>query len=352
MEKQHPNPVTTMLFSDLQEAWEGMNEYLFIEEKKIVDTDTGGAFGSQMVCHDTIIVAHKAEVNQNFDFGRLLGYSPTKWTTLVNNYVDYHYLDMLREEVLKRERSKARMYNYTLHFSNKYGSGKDCLISLTLARRPNRKRPFASFVIRTSEITKRLLFDMLLVQRIIEYVYGHNDVEVHLYAQHWYITAESFIMFNNIRSVEKLRKLLPKKLERFQKKIMEKFEEFMYHPDPHNVMFRVNRRSMLQIQKGKDGLPLSGVKPMLASSLKLKIKEPMLGIITKKQLNQQNRDEKRSTSAKRGHKKTKTGLTKLGPGSESINLAKRKKPRRHLGTFEPDAPIPNSTRRRRFRKRG
>lgn len=279
--------VTTLKYKDLQTAWQGMNEYLFVKEAHITDRDAGGAFGSQMVCMDTIVAASKAEVDPEFDFGEVLGYALTKWTTLVNNYVDYHYLDMLRAEVAKREKQKARMYNYTLHFSNKYGSGKDCLISLTVARRPNSSRPFASFVIRTSEITKRLLFDFLLVQRIIEYVYGHNDVKVNLYAQHWYITAESFIMYNNVKSVKKLAKEhgIVKKPEKFQEKILQKLDEYMNHPDPHSVMFRVNRRSMLQIQRGDDGKPLSGVKSMKAKSLTLKThKNYPSNVITRNQI--------------------------------------------------------------------
>lgn len=279
---------THLYFPNLQKAWQGMNEYLFIYEDKIESENRGGAFGAQMVCLDTIIHAEKAWVDPDFDFGEKLGYSPTKWTTLVNNYVSNQYLDMLRAEVTRREKTSARMYNYTFHFSNKYGSGKDCLISLTLSRRPNSDRPFASFVIRTSEITKRLLFDFLLVQRIIEYVYGHNDVQVDVYAQHWYITAESFIMYNNTRPIKKIAKkhnIKKGNAERFQAKILEKFDEFMNHPDPHGVMFRVNRRSMLQIQKGPDGKPLSGVKSMLAKDLILKeIENYPEGVITRRQI--------------------------------------------------------------------
>lgn len=271
-------------FDTLQSSWEGMNKFLFINEQDIVDGGHGGAFGSQMVCMDTIVKSRKAEVDQSFDFGRILGYSKNKWTTLVNNYVNYHYLDMVRAEVSKREKQKARMYNYTLHFSNKYGSGKDCLISLTFARRPNSERPFASFVIRTSEITKRLLFDFLLVQRIVEYVYGHNDVAVDLYAQHWYITAESFVMYNNVAKLKNLARehgILKAPLK-FQSKILQKLDEYLNHPDPFGVMFRVNKRSMLQIQKDSMGNPLSGVKSMKASELLLKpIKNYPANVLTR-----------------------------------------------------------------------
>ena len=154
--------VTVLEFKNLQRAWQGMNEYLFLEEKKIRKTGTGGAFGSQMVCFDTIVMVDKAKIDPDFNFGERLGYTPTKWTSLVSNYADYYYLDMVRAEITRREKQRARMYNYTLHFSNKHGAGKDCLISLTFSRRPDRDRPFVSFVIRTSEITKRLLFDFLL----------------------------------------------------------------------------------------------------------------------------------------------------------------------------------------------
>jgi hypothetical protein len=287
--------ITVLKFKDLQKAWQGMNEYLFIDEKTITDNKAGGAFGAQMVCMDTIVKAKSGKIDEDFDFGEVLGYSRTKWTTLVNNYVNFHYLDMLRSEITRREKTKARMYNYTFHFANKYGSGKDCLISLTVARRPDREKPFASFVIRTSEITKRLIFDFLLVQRILEYLYGYSDFEVHLYAQHWYVTAESFIMYNNVRDIKKLykKKLGKKEPEKFQAKILSKFEEFYNHPNPQDVMFRVNRRSMVQIQRGPDGKPLSGVKSLKASELTLKeVTNYPDGVITRKQILNYNKHDK------------------------------------------------------------
>jgi hypothetical protein len=195
--------VKTLEFPTLQAGWEGINEYLFLECKEIEDRD-GGMDGPEIVSFFNYVVMKDAWVDPEFDFGKRLGYSLKKWTTLVRNYVNLNYLDLLRAELDLRHSRGSRSYNYSFHFSNHYGNGKDCLISLMFMRKAKQKKPIVVFQIRTSEVTKRLLFDFLLVQRIGEYVYGNNDFEVHLSAPSYYITAESFVMYNNVKDIMKL----------------------------------------------------------------------------------------------------------------------------------------------------
>src|SRR5690606_12852585 len=103
--------INNLYFSNLQEAWQGINEYLFLNEKEI-EQKGGGAFGSEIVSFDNLVVIDRAIIDPEFDFGKKLGYAKQKWTSLVNNYCDYHYLDMVKAEVGRREKQKARMYNY------------------------------------------------------------------------------------------------------------------------------------------------------------------------------------------------------------------------------------------------
>lgn len=254
---------------NLQRAWEAINEYLFLNCHKI-EAMGGGNYSTEWVSYNNFVKIDRALVNPGFDFGLKLGYNYKKWSMLLNNYVDFRYLEMLKAEINARETKKAKSYNYSFHFANLHGGGKDCLVCLVFTKRIGIEHPIVNFVIRTSEVTKRLLFDFLLVERICEYVYGHNRCEIHLMAPSFYITAESFIMYNNHRNIHKmLEERGPKKLHKFQEKVLEIFDKFYNHPDPHNVMFKVNRRSMLQIQKGDDGLPLSGVKSLKAQELVL-----------------------------------------------------------------------------------
>lgn len=277
-------------FPTLQAGWEGINEYLFLECKEIVARG-GGMYSTEMMSYDNYVRMRKAWVDPDFDFGKVLGYSGMKWSGLVSNYVDLRYLDILRSEVNRRTKKKAQSYNYSFHFSNFHGHGKDCLISLLFTKRINHDYPIIIFQIRTSEVTKRLLWDFLLVQRIGEYVYGHNNFEVHLQAPSFYITAESFVMYNNVKPIAKL---LGKHraangnypLHRFQQKVKDRFIYYMNHTDPESIKYRVHRRSCVQIQKDENGEPISGVKSLLAKDLTLKhypLELPK-DIITRKQI--------------------------------------------------------------------
>lgn len=275
--KREPNlsietPFHVKRFKNLQRAWQGINEFLFLDCEEI-EKGQGAYYGTEWISFNNYIIIDKALVNPNFDFGRTLGYSKAKWSALVKNYVNIHYIEIVKNTINHREGKNAKSYNHTIHFTNKHGSGKDCLISLTLTKRPNIKRPIAVFHIRTSEVTKRLLFDFLLVQRVIEFIYGHNDIEVHFFAPSFYITAESFVMYNNVKPIKDLLKthqhstLLNRHY--FQDKVLETIKKYLDHPDPQKVMFRVTRRSMLQIRRDKNGEPESGVKSMFARDLKL-----------------------------------------------------------------------------------
>jgi hypothetical protein len=264
--------INQLHFKNLQEAWQGINEYLFLRCRKI-EKEGGGMYGTEWVSYNNFITIDRAIMNPNFDFGLTLGYTYKKWSMLVNNYVDIRYLDMLKAEINSRKMKKTKFYNYSFHFSNLHGGGKDCLVSMIFTKRVGIDHPVVHFTIRTSEVTKRLIFDFLLVQRICEYVYGHNKVEIHFFAPSFYITSESFVMYNNVKSIHGL---LDEYCEEknakphwFQTRTLEIFDKYYNHPDPNQVIYKVSRRSMMQIQKGKDGLPRSGVISCLAKELSL-----------------------------------------------------------------------------------
>lgn len=279
-------------FDDLQKAWEGINEFLFMECNK-VDGTGGGLYGPEWISYDNHVVAKRGVVNPDFDFGYVLGYKIKKWTSLVNNYVDKHSLDIIRSEISHRVKRSAKSYNYAYHFSNKHGHGKDCLVSINFTKRITHAHPILVFSVRTSEVTKRLLFDFLLVQRIGEYIYGHNDFEVHLHAPSFYITAESFVIYNNVK---RLHKLVPKVEHKFQQRVFDKLDYYLKHPDPESIKYKVNRRAAMQIVKDEDGHPISACKPMLAKDLVLykeTIKSYPKEVITKKQMRAHDKGSKK-----------------------------------------------------------
>lgn len=258
----------TFHFPTLQDAWANLNEYLANNQPEIVSYG-GGIHSSEMVMYNSIIKVDKAWVNPNFDFGYVLGYTSRKWSKLVSNYVDLNYLDLVRADVRDREKKKVKNYTHAFHFSNKHSSGKDCLISLTFTRSIQNDIPTVIYHTRAMECTKRVIFDFLLIQRIIEYVYGEEaSVEVIMYIPYMYISVEGFLLYTNYKPLEECLKIESGKPNPFQRRILEAYDKFM-NVDISNIKYKVHARSAKGIQRCKDGKPLHGRNTYLAKDIKL-----------------------------------------------------------------------------------
>lgn len=273
-------------FPDFELAWEGMNELLANNEEEIKSGGYGDIYGTEMTLYNAFIYVEKATLRDDFDFGKILGYKYKKWSKLVSNYVDLNYLDLVKSEVLSREKklSTNTSYNYTFHFDNSHGSGKDCLISLTFQRRIGESTPIIIFTTRASEATKRLVFDFLLLQRITEYVYGKGvKVKALLYIPFMYINVESFLIYAGYKGLDKV--VIPHggKYTPFQERILKRFEEFTHKP-LSEIKYKVHRRAAAQIQKDKSGEPLSKSPSLLAKDLVLE-KPIKVGLKTLENLN-------------------------------------------------------------------
>lgn len=258
--------VKTLEYATSQEAWEGINEYFLNCSKEIIKRE-GGRYGPQLISYDMFIKIRKAWVDPNFDFGNMFGYRKQKWTSLVNNYVNFNYLDILKSQVLEKENKRATSYNLSMAFDNSHGSGKNCLLSLTVCKRVTVDHPIMLFNLRSSEITKRLLWDLLLVQRIAEYIFGEKQyVSIQLFCGNMYQNTESFIMMDNHIP---LKKMIGKveKLDKWQQRAIDTLKEFK-EVDPKKIKFKVHLRSVKQLQR-INGIPLSGDRPLLAGKCKL-----------------------------------------------------------------------------------
>ena len=257
-------------FDDLFSAWVGVNFHLVKNENKINQLGLGGLYGPAIHAYNVYIRVKSAKTYQeDWDISKYLGYTKKKWTTLVRNYVDMNYLDMVKNEINSRRTKKSRSYNYSLHFRNKYGSGKDCLICLNFCRRLGIDYPIVVFTMRTSEVTKRLIFDFILAQRLIEYVYGEDvHVELHFTAPTVFLNVDSFTLMNNVKSIRKFLDKVPEN-ERgsIWKQTNETFTYFM-NTNPNNITWKSNRRAAVHIQRdengklkhSRSGLPLKDLK--------------------------------------------------------------------------------------------
>lgn len=262
--------INKMEFGSSQEAWQGINEYLANNEMKIMENG-GGRYGPEMVSYNNWIFIERAYVDPNFDYGFVLGYRKQKWSSLVNNYVNLNLLDATKSQVLYREGRKSQSYNISFLFDNTHNSGKGCLLSLTFARKKGIPNPVLIFYLRSSEVTKRLIFDLLLVQRIGEYVYGTDKFfSLQMICPNMYISAEAFCMYDNVKKLDTVIKPVEgaKKLSTFQQRILDVHKHYST-VDPSTIKYRSSLRSVNQLQRDKNGHPLSGDVHLYAKNMQI-----------------------------------------------------------------------------------
>ena len=257
--------ITQFEFPNLETAWEGINEYLANEQDKILAA--GGSFySSEMVLYDTVIHCFKSTISDDFNFGKALGYRNKKWSKLINNYVNFNYLDLVKSEVNRREGRRGSHYTHTFHFDNSHGSGKDCLISLTFCRRKGQDNPFVIYNTRASEATSRMIFDFLLIQRIVEYVYGKGKtVEVVCYIPFVFINVERFLIYMAYKG-KKVVKIKDDTPTRYQANLLKKYKFFKETPI-EQIKYKIHKRVAMQVKKDKDGNPIANVQDLFAKDL-------------------------------------------------------------------------------------
>jgi len=262
--------VKTFEFATTEEAWAQLNKYFLLKEEEIINRG-GVRYGSKLVSHNLFLKIRRAYINPEFNYGLMFGYKIQKWSKLISNYVDLNYLDLVKSEVLSREAKKNNEYTVSFIFDNAHATGHGCLINLTFIRRPKRLDPIIQLTLRSSEITKRLIFDFLLAQRMAEYVFGPDQaVSVEVFLPNAYTTSEGIVMMENYFSVDKLLKKLAKKnggLKPFQEKTR-KILDYFKTVEPHKITYKVHLRSVRQLQK-IDGIPISNTPPLLVKNLSI-----------------------------------------------------------------------------------
>ena len=253
-------------FRNSQSAWEFLNENFFNFNEDFKNESGAIRNGTELELHDVFIFIHKAKVNSNVDFGNYFGYRQQKWTGLVNNYIEINELESFKKEVQSREATNSKSYNVSMHFRNIHGHGKGCLLTLTASRRPGHGCPIVTVTMRSSEITKRLLLDLLLIQRVSEFIYGKaNMVSIQLFATKMYQNAESFSMYNNHKPFTEFDNGWKTEWQLKVRSIVNKFLTC----NIDDIKYKVHKRSVRQLQRDKNGNPLSGNRPMLAGDLLL-----------------------------------------------------------------------------------
>ena len=258
--------VKCLEFENAQLAWEGINKYILNNETEIEERG-GGRYGPIMSSYNMFIKARELWVDPEFDLGLVFGYQKHKWSSLCNNYIDLDQLDIVKTQIQDREKKYSQSYNISYIFSNSHVSGKGCLLTLTFQRRINTAYPILVLNLRASEVTKRLIFDFVLIQRIFEYVYGpgkHASLE--MFCGNCYLSAEHFTMYDGVEPIESIIQLnADGKMSTYQKRVLNRLE-FFKQASPKEITYKSHLRAVKQLQKDKS---ISGIKSMKVGSLQI-----------------------------------------------------------------------------------
>lgn len=239
----HPEEtIHSLEFATSQEAWEKLNE-AFLRMEPILFEKGAIANSGVSVVYNVFVKIRKAWVDPEFDYGRCFNYTETKWTTLLNNYIDFNKLDLIRSKLRYLKAKYNQNYNISYLFNNHHDNGKQCLLSATFSKRFQEDIPVITMVVRASEITKRLIFDFLLIQRMAEYVYGpEQSVQINLFATQMYGNVETLLMYDAYKPLKKVLKGCDKE-NPWIKRVYEVYNKFKKGTEKEFSSFKVFFRS-------------------------------------------------------------------------------------------------------------
>lgn len=248
-------------FSTSQEAWEQLNE-AFLRLDPILFEKGAVANSGVAVSYNVFIKIRKAYVDPDFDYGRHFNYTETKWTTLLNNYLDFNQLDLVKSQVKMRKATYNQNYNVSYVFNNSHNNGKQCLLAAIFSKRFQEDVPVITMVVRASEITKRLIFDFLLIQRMAEYVYGkYQTVQINMFATQMFGNLETLLMYGAHKKLKKVLKGTDKKSP-WIKRLLEVNEKFIKGTEKDFSTYKVFLRAFKVLRPD-----LYDYKPLLAKNL-------------------------------------------------------------------------------------
>lgn len=190
------------------EAWEVLVENFLKKNPEWFCDGVGYNLTNSLYTYDLMVEIEDAKFDPNFDFAKMFGYTQTKWTGLIGNYLNLDVLDDVRDIVRDLEEKKAinRNYHMGIHFADNHGNGKGCLVGGILSRKIGVDKPEMTILLRTSDIVTRLAMDMLLFCRMGEYIYGHNDFKLNLILKCAYADDTVILLYNNHKRIRRVMK--------------------------------------------------------------------------------------------------------------------------------------------------
>lgn len=185
-------------------AWSELNKAFIRQDPELVEPGQGAVITGSIFSYGLSVLIENAEFEEDFDFGSIMGYTISKWSTLLNNYLDLDGLDKMKHLIREMEKNKAvnRNYHIAFSFADAHNNGKGCLTSGMFSRLIYVDKPRLTIIMRASEITTRLPWDLLLACRMGEYVYGHREFSIELIIRSAWCDDVSCLLYNGYEPIE------------------------------------------------------------------------------------------------------------------------------------------------------
>ena len=217
-------------FKTGDEAWEKLNKMFIEQDDKLglFAENQGAVITNSLFTYGLTVLVEEAKFDPKFDFGKIFGYTQSKWSSLLNNYIDLDALDKLKFQIRELEKNKAvnRNYHIGFNFADSHGNGKGCLVSGIFSRMIFIEKPRLTVVMRASDIVTRLPWDLLLAVRMGEYVYGHTEFTIELMIRSAFADDFTLMLFNGYEPIEPLiDKIKNEKRKKRLRKVLRKVKK-------------------------------------------------------------------------------------------------------------------------------
>ena len=168
-----------------QEAWEHINE-IFIK-----GSHPEAVFKSHcQYIYNVFLQIQTPWIDPDIDIFKYFHYSKSKWGGLIGNYLNIPHLRALKEKLSKKSVGK-----YSYKFTNSHKNGKACLTEMVIVKEVTHI-PELTFFLRASEVTKRLLIDLVFFQRIGEYLFGGSKFRLNIQFEYLFQDDPVLIMYS------------------------------------------------------------------------------------------------------------------------------------------------------------
>ena len=294
----------SFVFKTGDEACASINKMFIEQDEKLglFSDGQGASITNSLYTYGMSVLIEEAKFDPEFDFGKIMGYTQSKWSSLLNNYLDLDSLDKLKLQIRELEKNKAinRNYHIGFNFADSHGNGKGCLVSGMFSRMIGIDKPRLTIVMRASDVVTRLPWDLLLAIRMGEYVFGHTEFTIELFIRSAFADDTSLMLYNGYEPIEPIiekikneerRKRLKKALKRVKKASEKgddpKYQAYMrvykiFSPEKYGKEFK-SLFAKDCIIGNWDGIPLPEVCPSIL--VRNQIKKVYLKFVNKYNLN-------------------------------------------------------------------